>query len=381
MRYCKHTQWLGLATSDGDVLAQSTDRLHTILEDLPDPDGQHPSLLVFIGNRSKALAIKELAKTFSPPPRYGRDPSCLSQHDDEVSSRGKTNLNGRRAQGEVHLHVHAPSTFSSRPVLLAEGDLPSLDRAGTAMAAERCHELESRQLHPAGLAPPSLAASADRIYFRLLSPFTDVFCFFADDVGKFRPIVQRLALWLDLGQPSTLPRSTRPKLLIVTERGVGDPGDDESDLREFTRLLSEETTMDIGEQFSGIRVLGLVALNKNLSNKSRHRELFEQLLNCADQVREARANSRTLLSAHNFSAFFRCALDHLAAASGEPFNFIASSRSDNPVSRSLQVHLEDFLQNIRTPERLLSFAIPVIASSFLLDSYPPNSHCKSNIPV
>jgi hypothetical protein len=282
MRYCKHTQWLGLSTSDGDVFLQSTDRLHTILEDLPDPDEQHPSLLVFIGNRSKAMAIKELAKTFSPPPRYGRDPSCQSQYDDEVSSRGQTKLNGRRAHGEIHLHIHAPSAFSSRPVLLAEGDLPSLDRPSTAMGTEKCHELASRRLNPEALATPVLAGSADRIYFRLLSPFTDVFCFFADDVGKFRPIVQRLALWLDLGQPSTLPRSTRPKVLVVTERGVGDPGDDESDLRDFTRMLSEETTMDITDQFSGIRVLGLAARNKNLSNKSRHRELFEQLLNCSD---------------------------------------------------------------------------------------------------
>ena len=135
--------------------------------------------------------------------------------------------------------------------------------------------------------------------------------------------------------------------------------------------------MDITEQFSGIRVLGLAARNKNLSNTSRHRELFEQLLNCSDQVREARANSRTLFSAYYFSGFFRCAVDHLAATSGEPFNFIATSHSNNPVSRTLQVHLEDFLRNIKTPQKLVSFAIPVIASSFLLDSYPPDMHCKS----
>ena len=67
MRYCKHTQWLGLGANDGDVFLQNTDRLHTLLEDLPDPDEQSPSLFVFIGNKYKAMAIKELAKTFSPP--------------------------------------------------------------------------------------------------------------------------------------------------------------------------------------------------------------------------------------------------------------------------------------------------------------------------
>ena len=194
MRYCKHTQWLGLGANDGDVFLQNTDRLHTLLEDLPDPDEQSPSLFVFIGNKSKAMAIKELAKTFSPPPRYGRDPSCQSQHDDESSSRGQANLTGRRAYKEIHLHIHALRAFSSRPILLAEGDLPNLDKLRRALVAEKCHEASSRQLDSRTLITPTLSASADKIYFRLLSPFTDVFCFFADDVGKFRPIVERLAL-------------------------------------------------------------------------------------------------------------------------------------------------------------------------------------------
>jgi len=375
MRYCKHTQWLGLAVNDGDVLLQNTDRLQTLLEDLPDPDEQSPSLFVFIGNRSKAMAIKELAKTFSPPPRYGRDSSCQSQHDDESSWRGQTKLNGRRAHGEIHLHIHAPSTFSSRPVLLAEGDLPSLDKPKV-LAIEKCHETASRPLNARALTTPTLSESADKIYFRLLSPFTDVFCFFADDVGKLRPIVQRLAIWLDLGQPSSLPKSTRPKVLIVIERDEDVYGDDESASRAFKQMLSEETTMDVSEQFSDIRILSLAAHNKDLSNKARHRELFEQLLNFSDQVREARVRTQTLFSAHHFAAFFHYALTHVAATSVEPFNFISASRIENPVASDLRDHLVDFLHNIKTPQKLLQFAIPIIASSFLQDAYPPDMHCK-----
>ena len=81
------------------------------------------------------------------------------------------------------------------------------------------------------ISTPTLPESANNIYFRLLSPFTDVFCFFANDIRQFRPIVQRLALWLDLGQLSTLSKSTRPKVLIVTKQGEEVLGDDKSDLR------------------------------------------------------------------------------------------------------------------------------------------------------
>lgn len=373
MRYCKHTQWLGLAANEGDTLLQNTDRLQTLLEDLPDPDEQSPSLLVFIGNRSKAMAIKELAKTFSPPPRYGRDSS--HQHHDEWGSKGRTKMNGRRANGEIHLHIHAPSTFSRRPVLLAEGDLPSLDKPRV-LTIEKCHETTSRPLLAGSPAVPTFSESADKIYSRLLSPFTDVFCFFADDVGQLQPIVQRLALWLDLGQPSSLPKSTRPKVLIVVERSGNFHGDDESASVSFKQMLSEETTIDVSDHFSDIQVLSLAARDTDLSNRARHRELFEQLLNFSDQVREARVRTQTLFSAHTFAAFFHHAVIHVAATSVEPFNFISTSRIENPVASDLQEHLVEFLHRIKTPQTLLQFAIPIIASSFLLDEYPPDMHCK-----
>jgi hypothetical protein len=374
MRYCKHTEWLNLAVRNEDVLLQNTDRLQTILEDLPNPDEQCPSLVVFIGNRSKAIAIKGLAKTFSPQPRYG----CKQSYYNDELRWGETKISGRRAHGEIHLHIHPPSVFSSRPVLLAEGDLPSTSKLTQALATEQCHETGSRVLNARDSVTPTLSESANRIYFKLLSPFTDVFCFFADDVGRFKPIVQRLALWLDLGRPSTLPRATRPKILIVTER-TNAKKDDESDLNVFKRMLRKETTMDVFEQFSDIRILSLAAHNKNLSNKARHRELFECLLNFSDQVREARINTQTLFSARHFAAFFHYALDHMVTASERPFSFVHASRIENPISSSLQDHLLLFLQNIRTPQQLLQFAIPIIASSLVLDGYPPDMHRELSI--
>ena len=167
----------------------------------------------------------------------------------------------------------------------------------------------------------------------------------------------------------------------MTERGEDFTGDDESDLRDFKRMLSEETTMDVSEQFSDIRLLSLAARKKDLSNRARHRELFEHLLNFSDQVREARVNTQTLFSAHHFAAFFHCALSHVAATSVEPFNFIAASRIENPVASNLGGHLVDFLHNIKTPEKLLEFAIPVITSSLLLDSHPPDMHCRLIVAV
>jgi hypothetical protein len=102
-------------------------------------------------------------------------------------------LNGRRAHGEIYLYIHAPSTFSSRPVLLAKGDLPSLDKSRE-LAVEKCHEVASRPLNARILVATTLSESINKIYFRFLSPFTDVFCFFVDNIGKFETVVQYIAL-------------------------------------------------------------------------------------------------------------------------------------------------------------------------------------------
>ena len=65
-------------------------------------------------------------------------------------------------------------------------------------------------------------------------------------------------------------KSTRPKVLIVTELGEDVLGNDELDLRVFKQMLSEETTINVLEQFSDIRILSLAACKKNLFNKARH---------------------------------------------------------------------------------------------------------------
>lgn len=140
--------------------------------------------------------------------------------------------------------------------------------------------------------------------------------------------------------------------------------------------MNEKTTMDVSEQFSDIRILSLTAYNKDHSNKNRHRELFEQLLNFSDQVRDAKVRTQTLFSACHFVAFFHHALKYIVATSVEPFNFISAWRIDNPVASNLQNHLVEFLHNIKSPQKLLQFAIPIIASSFLQDAYPSDMHCK-----
>jgi hypothetical protein len=77
----------------------------------------------------------------------------------------------------------------------------------------------------------------------------------------------------------------------VTKQGEDVLGNNKSNLRVFKQMLSKETMIDVLEQFLDIWLLSLVAYKRNLFNKSRYQELFEQLLNFSDQVQEARVNT------------------------------------------------------------------------------------------
>ena len=340
---------------DGETIFTHSDRSHSLLRDLPSAESQLPSLFVLIGHERKSIALRELVSG----PTQGRS-------------------NAKRRHGEIHLHIDSFTTFGERPVLFAEGDFPTSEKSSKALSAEKCHDATSRVLPRLRNTIPtlSLQKAADNLYFRLLSPFTDVFCFFSADLGGLQPIARRIASWLDLGQPSSLPLSTHPQIVIVTESST--PELQEYRILEiFLRLLSEETRRDISTQFAGVRVLTLLP-DGDVSSQARHMRLKECLMNASDQVRSARMESRTLFSAVHFSAFLNHACSHFADGPTQPFNFIRISRLNNPVAPDLKDHLSNFLSKIKTPQELMAFGIPLIASSFLLDSYPPDMHRALN---
>ncbi|KAK2036226.1 FabD/lysophospholipase-like protein [Colletotrichum somersetense] len=94
----------------------------------------------------------------------------------------------------------------------------------------------------------------------------------------------------------------------------------------------------------------------------------------AETKRIERRLAGSLFSANHLAAFLRYAVDKQAGVVASPLNFLAVSRIDNPVASDLETHLAGFLRGFRSLELLRAFAVPVIASSFLLDHYPPGMH-------
>jgi hypothetical protein len=350
MKRCNHTDWLTLYTQNDETIFLETDRLSQITGNIPNLESQYPTLFTFIGSTEKYLALQEL---------LGLKPKRQSPF--------------RIKHGELHLWLDPSSIFQDRPILFADGDFRekpvySSNKTGS---DPKCHEIR-RQRSPTHLSQDEIAES---IYSRLLHPFTDVFCLFPADIGGFRSTACRIAKWLEKGQVSSLPKITHPRLVIVTE-SIEPRVDNEKATREyFLLILSIETTKNLFDLFSGLDVIAIFPQSR-MSNQSRHRRLKEHLMNISDQVRRNRANTHTLFSAQHFNAFFKHACQHFYSTLDEPFDFIKAARKFNPVPGDLQKHLSHFLEYIKSPQELVTFAIPIIASSFCLDSYPPEAPSK-----
>jgi len=359
MKQCNHTLWLSLCSQAHGVDFLVSDRVQKIINYIPDPYTQSPSLLVLIGNVQKTIALRNV-----------------------FGIKRTRRFNAKRDPPEIHLHVD-PSSIFERPLLIADGDLP--ERLSEKVQTDKCHEIRRRSIQG-----PRREFSPDRItsgiYGQLLSPFVDVFCFFCDDLGGFRRIARQLALWLEHANTSTLPPITRPSIIIATEKiPLGAESEEEKRAR-FLEMLSEETTRSLFDWASTIDIIALLP-NGSMSVESRLRPLKERLMGRSDQVRKNRKEVRSLFSMAHFAAFLNSAYEHFSNAVGEPYDFILASRTHNPIAADLAEHLSNFLSYIKSPDGLVEFAAPIIASSLFLDNYPPDAHrtfvpylmCKLNL--
>lgn len=352
MKSCDHTRWLSICGRSGRSALVQSDRPATIADDLPSPDTQRPSVFVLIGNAEKSIVLQVLFGT-----KKARRCVVKQRHS------------------EIHLHLDPATTFTDRPVLLASCDLQQRSARWISAKRDRCHR-ETR--HVIRQRVPAGGGTIDELLPFLLFPLADVFCFFSDDLGGFRPIALRLALWLDQNdRSSTPPKTALPSVLIVTSKLSPGAEAEERAKRAFLWMLEEETAVSPYQQLSAIDVVAVLP-KRAVSAAARCRRIKERLMEKSDHVRRDREARRTLYSATHTAAFLQAAAAHFTRSLDTPFDFIQASRVHNRVASDLAEHLSNFFKHTASSTQLTEFAAPMLASTLLLDSYPPNAHRTSS---
>ncbi|KAH7186367.1 hypothetical protein DER44DRAFT_816943 [Fusarium oxysporum] len=344
MSRCRHTCWLKPWSLGIETGLEVTDRPQRLLKEFENPDAESAGLLVLIGNQSKQAAFKKLSF--------------------------QTGRIRARAGGEVHLLVSSLKENRRKRIVIADTDASGSQAKLPLLSASACHAVKvytdtKQQVPEDGL-------DYENLLRRTLLPSADVVCIFVDDLGGFGESLKRLRFWLQSGPPSTSP--VRPHILLVVRQEWRQRH--ESDLQRF---VAEHRSRSLDPSFSGITLVGV----PRMSGKSRRRSggqtrrwqvLSSELSKALETSRQARRRSDSIFSVHHLAHFLQYAASVALSVTAEPFSFVKVSRLHRGIAPDLSDHIRNFLGKFELLKTFQQVAVPLIASSLLLDHYSPGMH-------
>lgn len=346
---CEHIAWLQSANT-GESQLRDGGRMKRIIQEMPRPVAQYPSIIFFMGQKAKNTALRELFPY--------------------------NNIKRGRRDGFANLRMDNTTISSDQPIWFADSD--PFTRVTPTCGTATCHESSTYPIRWASSLNHSIF---DIVHARVFFLFTDVICIFADDFDGLESIAKRLVTWVSIGNASSLSRLVRPRVIIITSADGASPTHDLLETEDFRFFLRQQSHEDIMECFSSISLFYLPG--DHLSPLAQHRPLKENILGQAEEMRKIRSSSQNLFSAVHLDSFCQQALLHTAETITQRFSFIHAAREDTAL-KGLTEHLINFTElcaQVKLPYDTLASHI---ASCILMDAYPPGMHrelCTSHNPT
>lgn len=347
MSRCRHTCWLKPWVRGPESGLNVTDRPQRILRDFDDPDVDTTGVLMLVGNQSKQAAFRKL----------------LFQNEPVRA----------RASGEVHLLVSSFRECRQRPFVIADTDIPKSQSRPSSPRGRLCHEVTVHTFMENSM-PSEVSEIHDHLFHKALLPFADVICVFVEDIGGFQASLRRVIAWLEKGPPSKSP--VRPRILLVANQE-----DKQQHRIELERCLETHHFRDLNDSFSGVSIVGVPRLSSKRRSRRcrltrRWQVLGPEILRALETSRQSRRRSNYLFSVRHLAEFLQHGANAARNLAYEPFDFIKTSRVHRDVAPDLSRHISNFLEKFTSLSSLKQFAVPLIASSLLIDHYPPGMHRK-----
>ena len=342
MAGCKHTAWVRLSGIHPNCSVVDPQRLHHLVQSLPEPERQTPSLLLFVGQKIKDQAL-----------RY------LFPHN---------NLKRTRQDGLARIRVDNSTATSSYPLFFADADLSS-----SVLEPHRpvtCHDEKSE---PIQWQCSDTKTVADHVLARVLIASSNILVIFADDFGDLDYLTDDIVRWINIGVCSIAPPESRPRLLIVIK---GNTWESQTKIRELYRDLEALAQKQLSSLFSLVSTL---YLDDALSELAMYRPLKEEILRQTDEIRSTLLDQRWLFSASHTAAAFSMRLHFAATKVTANFSLLDGCRKYHEIPVNYPNHLSNVIafgiEKVIRHESTASY----IASSILMDAYPPGGHCKRTI--
>ncbi|KAA8645059.1 patatin-like phospholipase family protein [Aspergillus tanneri] len=316
MASCEHVVCLRHVENErtGEIILEDTGRLWRVIQELPNPSTQTPQLALFIGTNAKDTALKNIFP--------------------------QNNISRRGEKGNINLRLQTDSINHDAPLFFADSSPWK----------------------------PSLYTVIDILYARLLFLFSDVICVFADDFSSVQAVLLRLMTWAEIGSAMPILPELRPRLLVVVSE---DGPHDASQYEELQNML-QSYTIQLKNTFSAVKIFQLAGTY--LSPLARYQRLQLEIRSQTQQMFDIRQRTHMLLSALHFASLFVKAVEQTAQSTSQDFNFITVSRIRNEVGSDYLEHLQTFLELARRHKTPYDSVASFIASSIIMDAYPPRMH-------
>lgn len=211
------------------------------------------------------------------------------------------------------------------------------------------------------------------LYRQVLFTFCDMITIFTDNYSGIDPVLRMISDWVIMGNSSSLPAPVRPHILIVASDASNTaPTYDVLEIKALRHGLHQLDPQSHINTFSSILLLSLSLAR--FSSGAQHQRIRSVLGEEMDKIRALRVQYCALFSAMHLSSFFHHALASIAQDGAQIFDFVETSRCWNPVGQDYSQHLSEFLTlgllNFISHLSLTTY----LASSMLMDAYPPKMH-------
>ena len=341
---CEHAALLRVANGASGSTFRYGGRYQRIIQDMTNPEEQLPRLMLFVGKRNKDRALRDMF----PHNNLRRQPV---------------------SENAINLRADNDTLRSAHPLLFFECD--PLARSTICEESQRafCHQDEEIPILWAANIKHNFL---DVIVARLLCLFTDVICIFADDIGGIESVKGLLLKWAAVGSAATSALHVRPRVVIAMskQKEQAKPSNP-LDIDAFRCDVLQDIGLDLSQTFASICTVEI----------SDNQKLREELVKQADITQKTRSASSNLLSAIHQEALFCRAIYHTARTVQESFDHVQSARAGNELTADFSQHLENALtlfQVRRVPDEI---ATAYIASTILMDAYPPGAAGKWSSPL
>lgn len=340
-----HPAWIEVAHHKYDALGIiDHGRLERLINDLPDPKAQYPQIVTFMGDVRKRSILADLFSDSASSP-------SLMSTDRSV----------------VDLHMDASTGTSRYPALFA--DIESRLSVSPRTERQKIYKQSRRGVKTSQILWQDEPGTTLRtIIARVVIPFSDVICLFADDIGGVDAACNHLITWPCADRTaSSVFQQFQPHVILITS---------ETRDAKIKRMQDDTITERLRKADFPCSAVTIVHLPILVSG-----EVMKYVRPYMVKMRQNRVDRHLQFSSPNLLWLFNEALAHAARTRALPFDFISAWYASRPASPALIDHLTAFW-NLAREERMTMEQIgAIIASSLRVEAYYLSSHGKCSVTI